>query len=190
MRFKIILLSFIFFSIIIFTRNTVNSNYFISKSNFSLHQLERDLIIDNSFSTGDRILIEYAAQEWQKKTLGFVKFNIFLSDASNLKIDDKSIYIVKVSETHPEIFSYDRRNETEALGYYSEGGTINSILIVFNRVDGLLLPVVVMHELGHALGLKHEKQNKSAIMFPVISSEQNNLTVFDINLFCLKYKCH
>lgn len=158
--------------------------------------IQKSLVIDKSFDETEKVFIRMAAQEWTRATHGMVTFtyvNLPNINKSDIVIDENTLYIVKATENYPQIISLEVNKKEDddscILGYYDENSIINSILIVSSRLDDLSYQSVVMHELGHALGLKHIHDDKHALMYPSITYIPTNITQRDMVSFCKLYDC-
>ena len=130
--------------------------------------------------------------EWSETTNHVVEFDIYILPSSHQIEISNSIIINKVNPDNPEILIPDSINEFTTLGIYNKNSSIESIYLVAERLDESLYPAVVLHELGHALGLKHNEGpgGIGTLMYPHINFGANNITQTDLNNFCYLYHCN
>lgn len=176
-RFILFLLFFITLSDVLITSSHIPS--IISKN----------VYVDRQFNIIERHNIILAAEEWNKATNNQVQFVIYsLPKKSNFTKDD--LLIIKVSPDYPDIIYLDSKssNSDLMLGYYEDTTDLKYIEIVSLRIDEKDFKTVVMHELGHALGLSHDVSQIN-LMNSHIDNASNHITKRDIYNFCKMYIC-
>lgn len=150
----------------------------------------KTLVLDRKFNEFEIGFIEGACKEWEEKTNHVVEFKIVRAIHKSF-IDENTIYINKSDKNNPTIFALEIMSSDTIFGYYDGKSPIKSILIVSDNVDDIMYQTVVLHELGHALGLKHNTDygDINTTMYPSINSRQSGLVKKDIDQFCSIYKC-
>ena len=71
--------------------------------------------------------------------------------------------------------------DAAALQWSDETGRHRGLVKAFNGLERRDRPDILMHELGHLVGLRHDSDNKLSIMFPGISSRVARLEAQDIS---------
>jgi len=67
-------------------------------------------------------------------------------------------------------------------------GRHHGFILVYNGNEDHDRADIIMHELGHLVGLKHDKENEISIMHPSIASRVARLELIDIKALRLIYK--
>lgn len=153
--------------------------------------IHKTLYIDRNLSEDELDIITGAAYEWHTATNGMVNYDIVRLPHQNIDVSN-SIVIVIVSADFPEIISLDSQSASyNHLGYYYQGGPIPYIALVPYRIEDKLYKTVVMHELGHSLGLRHSDilLGIGTLMYPNVDAGSNTITDADLQQFCQIYGC-
>lgn len=158
------------------------------------------LYIDRNFTEVEVDIIVGAALEWSKTTHHAVEYNIILLPTKD-KIELKnSVFITKRSEDDPRIILMDLIGDTQTLGIFEKRG-VKYIALVTARLNEDNYKSVVLHELGHSLGLKHldGNANINTLMYPymsiimedgtIIPAGSDHITKKDLAQFCKLYRC-
>jgi predicted Zn-dependent protease len=166
---------------------------FTDKSNDNQNQYSTNkiLYIDPEFNEYEKIMIKEAALEWELKTNHIVKYHVIVMDYET-KIDYKNgIIINKVSEFNIDVISCDRGHGNYTLGYYSKEKTMPYIGLIYDRITAKELKPVILHELGHSLGLAHNEKDEDmdTLMYPTIDIGASEITEKDLKNFCKIHKC-
>ena len=150
------------------------------------------LYVDPQFNDYEIMTIRQAASEWELKTNHIVKYAIVVMDYET-KVDFKNgIVINKISEFNVEVMDCDKGHPGKyTLGYFSTEGVVPHIGIIYDRIIQKTLKTIVMHELGHSLGLKHNEKDEDmeTLMYPTIDLGSSEITEKDLKNFCKIYKC-
>ena len=134
-----------------------------------------------------------AAMEWNRATNGQVVFDIKRLPQADLKAAD-AIIIFNVTPDFPDIIILDSIKHYSTLGYYNSRG-LDYIALVDQRISEYNYDAVVMHELGHALGLEHPDSDEhpdigiGSLMYSVVDAGSNHITNEDLKQFCKLYHC-
>jgi hypothetical protein len=129
--------------------------------------------------------ISSAAIKWNQATKGQISFDIKMMPA-RINISN-GIIINNVSPDFLDAILLDQTNENSTLAFMNDHGRIPVIGLVDERINESLIVPVVMHELGHAIGLEHA--GSGTIMYPSISQESNDITKTDLEQLCDIYHC-
>lgn len=158
------------------------------------------LYLDRNFYDYETDAITKAALEWSEATNHIVEYDIVQLPSEEPIKYSNSLFIVKKSPDDPKILLMDFASKTETLGVYDRQG-LPSISIVTERLADDNYKEVVLHELGHSLGLAHleGQDNMDALMFPytnieldngdIVPSGSDHITEKDLVAFCKLYRC-
>lgn len=158
------------------------------------------LYLDRTFDDFEEEAIMEAAVEWATVTNHVVDFDVVKLPANNIDLDN-SVIITKVTPDYPMVIVLDTTNDNSTLGYCDNKYIIPHIALVNERISNEDYKPVVMHELGHHLGLKHNEglDNLDSLMFPsrgvyiksagVFLPSSNIITHKDGVNFCKLYHC-
>lgn len=163
---------------------------FQPEKNYPTH-VHKTLFLDRYLSPDEVAFITQAALEWSEATNNIVEFNIVTLPNKNAIITDNDIIILSMSPDHPIIILLDDGQENSTLGYYDDNLPVPSIYLVSSRITEKNYPTVVLHELGHALGLEHNEglRGVGTLMFPNIIWGAKHITMYDLKKFCKLYQC-
>ncbi len=173
------------------------NNYLIEKSYST--QTVKIIYIDNDFSNTEIRYIKMAANEWENESKKIIKFE-FVNNKDEAEYLEKIKY--KYSELPVEIINFkkisnedkitlflDKEVGGKIVGFYDDESRQTSILLVTDRLDSLKkLKSIILHEIGHSLGLKHIK-HKNTIMHSTQSKSSDDITIKDLEEFCNLYYC-
>lgn len=138
-------------------------------------------------------LIE-AAEEWHDATNGDVTFDIKMMPQQDIKWGD-GIIVMNVTPDYPEIIMLDIGNRHTTLGLYNTHEGLPTIELVDERIDAEHESAVMLHEMGHSLGLEHPDdaehpiRGMGSLMFSSIVYGNEHITDFDLKQFCRLYHC-
>lgn len=153
--------------------------------------IHKTLYIDRNLTEDELCTIVGAAWEWHQATNGIVTYDVVRMPAQNIDVKN-SIIIVIVSADFPEMIALDSAEEDRShLAYYYERGTIPYIALVPYRISNRDYKAVLMHELGHSLGLGHNDgiEGIGTLMYPNVDASASIITDTDLNNFCKIYGC-
>jgi hypothetical protein len=176
--------------VILFTYQQLNKPLEKPQYNYKQHS-HRILYVDNGFSDEKKEIITHAALNWNTRTKGIIQFDVVMLPTQEPLDVVNGIVIEEVSEYDPDILSLDEKNQAITLGYYSGHGHIPSISLVAARIDKDDYHSVILHELGHSLGLNHKigHDGIGTLMYPSIEMSAENITDTDIEDLCKIYEC-
>lgn len=158
------------------------------------------LYIDRTFDNMETDAIMKAAWEWSEATNHIIEYDIIQLPTKEKVKHKNSIFIVKRSPDDPQIILMDLVGHNETLGVY-EKNRLPTIAIVSERLNDSNYKEIVLHELGHSLGLEHLEslEDLDALMFPytnmkledgtIIPTGSEFITKKDLIQFCKLYHC-
>lgn len=156
-----------------------------------------NLYIDSAFEDYEREAITSAALTWNTSTKHIVNYTIIQLPIEG-KVDLTGLIIYKIGPDNPNIIMMDQSNDTTYLGYYERIEGVKTIALVGERITVKEYKSVVLHELGHSLGLEHVDE-LGALMYPymnimingdMISISSDKVTKIDLVQFCNLYGCN
>jgi len=151
----------------------------------------RILYIDPSFNDEEQEYILSAAIIWTQRTNNTINFDVVFLPSEDMLDTENGIIIGKISQYNPDIIGLDEINNSHTLAYFTKDGFIPSINLVTSRMSKDTYQAVVLHELGHALGLKHNFgiEGEDTLMYPSIDRGSTIITYKDLEYFCKLYAC-
>lgn len=159
------------------------------------------LYVDRNFSEAEVDIIVGAALEWSKATNHTVEYSIVLLPTKEKPDLKNAVFITKRSVDDPRIILMDLIGDTQTLGIFEKRG-VKYIALVTARLNEDNYKSVVLHELGHSLGLKHLEGNANinTLMYPymsiimedgtIIPAGSDHITKKDLAQFCKLYRCN
>ena len=155
-------------------------------------EIHKTLYLDETFDDFEVEIISNAAAEWQQATGGRANYSVQKLPFENQEIDfDNSIIVIKVSRHYPEVAELDFIGNQITLGYCNSRGSVQYIALVSDRLSDNLYQSVMLHELGHSLGLQHNDSSNGVgtLMYPSIEMGSQYITHKDLVNFCQLYRC-
>lgn len=152
----------------------------------------RILYIDRNFTNKEMIIIIGAAINWSESTNYTVTYDVVrLPTTKKINLINGLVFS-KISSDHPDAMIMNNFDQENTLGYYSDGGPIDYIVLIDNMLNDDNYRAVVLHELGHSLGLKHTigLPGINTLMYPYTDLSSNYITQTDLENFCKIYKCN
>lgn len=131
-----------------------------------------------------------AAIEWYDATDGQINFDIKSLPQKEIDPVD-SIVILNLSPDYPEVMLLDTMNHQTTLGYFNDDMSLNYIALLGDRLDENIRTEVVLHELGHAIGLQHLEgaEGLGSLMYPTTDLGSQHITYMDLEALCHLYHC-
>lgn len=188
---KKILLTSHAITILLLTIIMYNPNYYNHSKNYNDH-VHKTLFLDRTFSKEEVEFITSAAIEWSEATQHIANIDIVQLSNKEEILSKDSVIVVAVSPDYPDVLIDESLSNNTILGLYTRKYEIGIIELVVSRISDEDYKTVVMHELGHALGLDHNLglDGIFTLMSPSIDGCSNHITQKDLDNFCQFYHCN
>lgn len=149
--------------------------------------------VDSEFDTSEEIAINTALNVWRNVSNDFIRFDIIWEHTKPGRLENyfwvkqfnHSVFIWKADSTSTSV-EFDNKYASYA-GFWDLHG---NVVIFADRIDkeNNQLYNVIVHEIGHMLGLKHIEYEKS-VMQPKAIDISDCITKDDAYRLCLIYGC-
>lgn len=192
---------YLYFLLILLLFGCVHSHDFYQLQNQGI-QIHRYVHIDPQYGGIERKIIENALQEWNSKTGGFVRWTVkdwpedyathaFIKDPEETENQcSNHLLIMRGLSTDQMVISVETDLGQGVSGYaYSavEKCGTEYIVLVTDKLDNHnFFRLVVLHELGHILGLHHN--DNVSIMSYKYMVYANGITNYDLDEMIKKYQ--
>lgn len=154
--------------------------------------VHKTLYVERNFNEEEVAIITKAAISWTESTHHIAEIDVVTLPTKE-KIDlVNGIIMLKENADYPEIIILDGFNGDSTVGYCNRRASIPYIAIVSDRIeDPDEYQAVVMHEVGHALGLEHQTgiEGMDTLMYPSVNIGSYTITKKDLKQFCSLYHC-
>lgn len=165
-----------------------------TKSTYQL-PIHKTLYVHRQIYDEELLYLIQATIEWSEATNNKVIFDIRKLPVKDIDIID-SIIVMNVTSDDPGIILLDsikQKKNRKTLAYYNNDTGLAYIALVDERLNKYNYIQVIMHELGHAIGLKHLEdtdENASSLMHPTINYGTTYITKLDLIELCKLYHCN
>lgn len=152
------------------------------------------IYISEAFDSEELVLIQEAANEWYVETKGLVSFTIIYSFDydiyQSIRHHENEMVMARAGIGDSLLDVLDANVSGIVLGYYLAELDTQTIILVPDRMRGRdYYRSVIMHEMGHSIGLSHLDVDNT-IMVSSMDRAGNHLTKNDIEWFCRVYYCN
>lgn len=151
------------------------------------------LYVDDTFQLSEIRCIEEAADRWTRRTKGLAKIVVVPitqgkdTIPSNTTIDD--ILLVRSTSDTAIVFFIERLSGAALYGYHQALRDHSEITLVVDRYSTNTVCVsVVMHELGHSMGI-HHNDDPTSLMYGGVDGMPTAITRRDLTDFCSVHGC-
>lgn len=168
----------------------VNSYSITNRNPVYPTHLHKVIYVDPKFTDKEYVFITWAAADWTQRTNHIISFEVKRLPQKMIDFNE-GLIIIKVDEYDPDILELDSANHDNTLGLCSPNGAVPNIKLVSSRITDKEYKTVVEHELGHSLGLKHNKgiEGVDTLMYPAVDYGADHITKEDLVNLCKMYHC-
>jgi hypothetical protein len=151
--------------------------------------------IDPSFNAVEKAVIKRSFEEWSRVTKGFVQWTYV--DWRNYDVNSrgfecsKHLLVIRYNSIDPTIKTIENKLDYTIAGYANNSSKTCGLESIYLVVDSIktvgMLRLVMLHEIGHNLGLSHN--SKVSIMNTRIVYKMYCITTYDLQQFCSNWGC-
>lgn len=155
------------------------------------NHVHKTIILDRDFDSDEVELVITSAIEWTEATHHVAEIDVIQLPAVGIILNEDTILMSSVGLDAPDILIYEASSGNQDLGLYTKRGGTSIIELVSERIPDKYYKGVILHELGHALGLEHNEglEGVDTLMYPYIELSADHITPIDLNNFCKLYHC-
>lgn len=152
--------------------------------------VHKTLYLERSVYDDEFFAIVRASIEWNEATNGQVVFDIQQLPYPDIDAQN-GIIVINVDPDFPEVILLDRRKNLITPAYFNHDSILSYIALVPERIDEGRFTQVVLHELGHSLGLEHVvgADGLDTLMYPSIDLGSKHIAQADLDQLCKLYHC-
>ena len=123
-----------------------------------LQTLTLSVYIDRDFSAEERFAIEGAFTDWNNTLNGYLVFQV-MNDS--IEVNDSVIEQVREEELSVLVIQYNNTDPSNNIIAQTDGIPGNFITVYRNRWSHTDRKMLIEHEIGHILSIKHNKHHHS-----------------------------
>jgi hypothetical protein len=179
---------------LLYVFNIERSIYPTKTQTSKITHIHRTLYIDRHFSLDQSMAIKRAADRWTIATNHIADVEVIFLPATLSDINTSDpVIVIDASPDLPVVIGLDFDDYGTTYGVYvpKESNYPYIDLITDRLPDIPLFEEVTMHEIGHALGLKHleGQENIFTLMYPSTELMSPDITKKDLIAFCDIFHC-
>lgn len=151
---RVVLLVYKIFSILLMVSCNATNNFPLQHTS-----INKCVYTDPQFSGIENSIIHNSLNEWSNKTNDLVTWSI--KDWSDPKCNN-SVLIIRNISTDQDVINIEMKIKRRLKGYTYKNNNFTYVLIVADNIENVHdYRIIMLHEIGHVLGLHHNDNNKS-----------------------------